>query len=291
MRSPRRDVRARAHRCRRRPPRSGRRAPARAPSTSRAASRRRRSRRAGHSASPPSDPAPGGGVHARVTYRCSGLGTAPSTVSSASRLWPCTRCWPPPAGRSPPWRSEALSVGSELESSAGPSTTPSAATAVRSPAIVSAATGGCSITSIRRPWGKRGIALTDCTTGNEATAARSAAGWMSSVLMCSAAPAQRRLDRLRLRCRAHRSPARARPPRSEDFRSNSQPPASNGSATSTTEERNAQAAVARDRLECASRQASDRFERSPQEVHDRPIPAPGTPARSRARRAGGRDAR
>ena len=56
------------------------------------------------------------------------------------------------------------STGSESDSSAGPSTTPSAATAVRPAAVVSAATGSCSITRMCRPWGKLGVARTSRTT-------------------------------------------------------------------------------------------------------------------------------
>ena len=93
----------------------------------------------------------------------------------------------------------SLSAGSELTAARGRARPRRRRPRCASPAIVSAATGSCSVTSIRRPCGKLGIAWTARTTGNDATAARSAAVCTSSVLMWLRGAAQGRFDRLRLR--------------------------------------------------------------------------------------------
>ena len=161
--------------------------------TWRAGAWRRRSRRAGRCASPASapwsrctrvrPPRPAG----RARRRARPGRRAARRRARAARRQPVAELFSPPA-----------SAGSEPRSSAGPSTTPSAATAVRAPPTVSAATGGCSITRMCRPWGKLAVARTSRTTRYGATAARSAPVRTSSVLIRRAARAQGGVDRLRL---------------------------------------------------------------------------------------------
>ena len=83
-----------------------------------------------------------------------------------------------------------VTVGSALESSAGPSTTPSAATAVRAPPASSAATGGCSMTWMRSPCGKLAVGVHFAHDAKRRDRGAQRAGCRtSSVLMCRAAPA------------------------------------------------------------------------------------------------------
>ena len=111
------------------------------------------------------------------TARSSALGAAPRTLSAAqrepSRLRRAARRGRGGAGARLGGADErqACSTGS-----AGPSTTPSAATAVRAPSTTSAATGAARSPRCAVRAGKLGCARTARTTANGATAARSAAG-------------------------------------------------------------------------------------------------------------------
>ena len=187
----------------------------------------------------------------------------------------------------------ASSVGSEGDSSAGPSTTPSAATAVLTPPATTAATGERSTTWICSPCGKLATACTSRTTPNGATAARSAAGRRLSVLMCRAAPrSAASMDGASGPCTPvmlTRSTAT-----SDELRSHSQPPPSGGSAIRTAsrairvrrcEDRNArarrQAASAKPRPGALCRAA----------IAVRSLPARTPRARGARRRAGVRRGR
>src|ERR1019366_6098626 len=100
--------------------------------------------------------------------------TAASGAASRSRA---------PAGGS----TDPLTVGSELDSNAGPSTVPSAATGVRCPAVISAATGGRSLTEMLTVCGKLVVTRNPPTIGSEATAERSAPALKSIVVIRAAA--------------------------------------------------------------------------------------------------------
>ena len=127
----------------------------------------------------------------------------------------------------------AATVGSELDASAGPRITPSAAMAVRAPPETSAATGGCSTTVTCSVCGNEALAWSSRTTGKPATAARSADCLTSSVLMpwparSSAdliALASRPLTPLRRMCCTETS---------DEWRSHTHPPPSRGAQTSVT---------------------------------------------------------
>ncbi len=166
--SRRRDGRAGARRRRSRRRSSGRRARARATATWRAGASRRRSR-----ASRPLRIAtvrPFAPVNTRSTCRASAAGAAPRTASSASRLAPRTRS---ARGR---WDGSADARQRARRRAPGRARRRPPPAPCGTPATVSIATGSCSTTSMRSPWGKLGLARTARTTCSGATAASSAPG-------------------------------------------------------------------------------------------------------------------
>src|SRR3954468_10653168 len=118
-------------------------------------------------------------MYARSTCaRIAGGAAATMARASAAR---------PPSRRGPPGGVSTLSDGTSSGICAPRSRVPSAATATRAPAPVSAATAGRPTTVIFRPCSRSRSTRTSLTVGNERTASRSAPMRTCSVVMSRAA--------------------------------------------------------------------------------------------------------